>query len=147
MSWATAEQVEAITGRSVSAPDLAQADSVITIYCNRTPDASGCMGLRDLYWLRMATAWQAAWQSQQAGYDSRSNAQAVTQDGMSIQRETEHSVTLAPLAARALKNLSWVGSRTIRTPNVRVPLGVDVIDFTQDASDAVSDWRELPGVS
>jgi hypothetical protein len=141
--WASTDQVASVTGRTVTAEQLAQADSVITIYCNRTPDASASIGVRDLYWLRMATCWQAAWQTQQSGYDSRNNAASIGQDGLSIQRVTEHSATLAPLAARALKNVSWIGSRTLRVPNVSVPPGTAVLDFTSEASDERSDWELL----
>lgn len=140
MGWATVSDVLSVTGHSATEPQLAEADSVITIYCNRTPDASGGMTKRDLYWLRSATCWQTVWQAAQAGYEQLGSAQAVSQDGLQIQRETEHSVTLAPLAARALKNLSWVGSRTLRTPNIRIPLGVNVVDYALESSDEGSDW-------
>lgn len=147
MTWASISDVQSATGKTVTSDQLAQADAVVTIYCNRTPDASASIGARDLYWLKQAVCWQAAWQIQKPGYDQRDNAQSVMQDGLQVERETEHSVTLAPLAARSLKNLSWKASRTVRTPNVRVPLGLGLApDFLLESSDSRSEWQPLEGV-
>lgn len=146
MTWATIADVQTVTGKTVTADQLAQAEAVITVYANRTPTASASMGVRDLYWMQQAVCWQSAWQTQQYGYDQRSNAQSVMQDGLQVERETEHSVTLAPLAARSMKNLSWKANRTLRTPNVRIPTGREGRDFTLESSDQYECWYPLSGV-
>lgn len=145
--WATEAEVLVMTGRTVSASTLASASYVIEIYANRTEDASAGMGRRDRQWLRSATAWQAAWQDQQPGFEQRSAVDSVTQDGFQVQHGSEWEVTLAPLARRALMNVSWVGSRTLRIPSVRVPLGRGVEDFLLESGDAYDRWHPLPGVS
>jgi hypothetical protein len=146
MTYATTADVLSVTGVSATSAQLAQAEAVVTIYANRTPTASASFGQRDLYWLQQATCWQAAWQSQKYGYTQRDNATSLMQDGLQVERDTEHSVTLAPLAARALKNLSWKTNRTIRGSNIHVPLGAGLRDFTLESSDAFSDWQPLEGV-
>lgn len=154
MTWATVAEVAAITGitsaASASSADVAIAHQVIEIYSNVTESASAALGARDLEWLRKATAFQAVWQKQQPGYlTDRSVVASVQADGV---REDyagfsvggtggEWKVALAPLAARALKNLSWKGSRTLRTDRVEVPLGDNgVIGFLNESGDANHAW-------
>ena len=154
MTWATVAETALITGMtasgSASTADVAMAHQVIEIYANVTESASAAIGARDLEWLRKATAWQAVWQKQQPGYATdRSVVASIMADGV---REDfagfsvggtggEWKVMLAPLAARALKNLSWKGSRTLRTDRVEVPFGQNsVTGFLRDGGDALSDW-------
>lgn len=143
--WASASDVLAITGSSATSDALATADSVITVYANRTPDASGSMSTRDLYWLKQATAWQARYVQASPGYGQQSAVQQVSQDGVSITYDTEWQINLAPMAARALKNLSWKCDRTQLTPRVDVPLGAGVTAFLTDAGDAYSEWQPMEG--
>lgn len=145
MTWATTTEVKDVTGVTVAAADLAQAQGVIEIYANRTTDATDGLTARDLGWLNRAVCWQAAWQSQQYGYAARESASSVSQDGQSVQRSAGSDLVLAPLAARALKNLSWKCSRTVRQPGVEVPLGYGaVVDFASEASDESHGWEPLP---
>lgn len=123
MGWATAANVLAITGKTVTDSDALMASAVIDIYANRTEDASAGMSPRDLGWLMRACAFQAAWMPTQPGYLQRNSYAEITQDGMQIVYGKEWQVSLAPLAARALKNLSWKASRTQRLVSVRVPTG------------------------
>lgn len=123
MSWATAANVLALTGKTVTDATVAEASAVIDIYANRTQEASGGMSPRDLGWLMRACAFQAAWMPSQPGFHQRNAYQEITQDGMQIVYGKEWQVSLAPLAARALKNLSWKVSRTQRIVSVRVPTG------------------------
>lgn len=144
-SWATIADVLSATGKTVVEADLLQGEAVVTIYANRTPAASAGMGARDLNWLKAASCWQTVWQMQQPGYDQRSSLAEITQDGMSIKYKHEWQISLAPLAARALKNLSWKSSRTLRYLPVRIPTGRE-IDFTTEPSDDYSEWQTLEGV-
>lgn len=123
MTWATAANVLALTGKTVTDATVAEASAVIDIYANRTEDASAGMSPRDLGWLMRACSFQAAWMPTQPGYHQRNSYQEITQDGMQIVYGKEWQVSLAPLAARALKNLSWKTSRTQRIVSVRTPLG------------------------
>lgn len=121
--WATVSQVTSITGVAVDAADVAYAQAVIETYCGRTFDGSAAndsIRPKDKVWLQKAVAFQAVWQVQQPGYFGRHSIKEVDQDGARViyagSAESNNSamVMLAPLAARAIKNLSWMRSRTIR---------------------------------
>jgi hypothetical protein len=154
MTWASLAEVSSITGftgtASATAPQLAAASAVVTIYANVTEAASAAIGARDLEWLRQATAWQTIWQRDQAGFETKSVAASVAADGvrtdytgMQLGTGGEWKHALAPLAARALKNLSWKASRTLRTPRVEVPIGAEaVLGFLNDAGDPYSTWTD-----
>lgn len=147
MGWATLVDVVDITRNTrATAEHLAMAASVIEIYSNRTVAASGTIGARDKRWLVTAECWQAAWLASQFGYDSRIAAESVTQDGVIVQHRGQHEEDLAPLAARALKNLSWKGSNSKRVPNIdaapRRRLMTDA-EFLNENSDALAPWQAM----
>ena len=145
MAWATSEDVGEVTGHSVTAQQLAMAESTVTIYANRTPTASAVIGARDLYWLRQATCWQAAWLGQQVNVEGRTVVGSLTQDGMAVSYGAEWQTTLAPLAARALKNLSWKASRTMEVASTMTGVG-NMPAFNYEDSDDWTSWRTLDGV-
>lgn len=143
MPWGVLpSDVLTLTGASATAAQVAAADGVVTIYVNRESTASASMAPRDLASIRAAICWQTPWQAGQPDYLTRSQFDSVNQDGLSVQTSAQWAKLLAPLAARALKNLSWKGSRTLRTPAVRVLTGRG-LDFTLEASDQHTDWRRL----
>lgn len=141
-TWATMAEVFAITNAEVTEAQLSDAQRVIDIYAGRTYDLAAKLGSRDRFWLKQACAHQAAWMPGQAGLGQRQQVQAFSQDGLTAQYAAEWNVSLAPMAARALKNLSWKGSRTVRTPGLGVPRG-GIADFTGEASDQTHDWSPL----
>lgn len=146
MAWATEAEVLSVTGVTVTATQLAQADSVITIFANRTTAAE--LSTRDLYWLKQATCWQAAWQKDQAGFATRHAVTEVTQDGMQLIYSGGDSpnlaaVSLAPLAQRALKNTSWKGSRTLRIRPVNEDsLSVNT-NYRLESNDDLLPWQPI----
>ncbi|MGC5565336.1 hypothetical protein ACPYPG_21210 [Streptomyces sp. FR-108] len=142
-TWCSLADVQAITGKTVTAEELAAGSSVITLYANRNPAAVTGLRVRDLYWLKQACAWQSLWQAQQPGYDQNSVVSGTNQDTVQVAYESEWNITLAPLAARALKNCSWKGSRTVR---IHGDGSGRVFDFTNEASDPYAQWHPLGGV-
>ena len=151
MAWATAADVTLYTGLALPAtPDpatvIALASSDVTIYANRTEAASAAMSTRDLQWLRMATSFQAAWLTEQPDFLTRVNFRTSTVDGESVSFRSDSQQNLSPMASRALKNLSWKSSRTLRTPDIAVPAGGVTSDlyFLSEESDPWSDWEDLP---
>lgn len=144
MSWGiTISDVANQTGVTVTAAELAQADGIITIYLNRTPDASAGISARDLSWIGAAIKWQAAWITSQADVTGTAQYDSLTSDGLSVTSTAEWAKVLAPLAARSLKNLTWKGSRTTLVPGTRVQRGAFAYDFSVETSDEVSTWRAL----
>lgn len=146
MAWGvTVSDVFNATGASATDPQIAVADAVVTIYVNRQSTASASISPRDIGWIKSAIQWQTVWMPSQSGYNGRSQFDSLSQDGLSIQSSAQWAKELAPLAARSIKNLSWKGSRTQRTPAV-VP-GLDAygqrLDFTLEASDRYSHWDAL----
>jgi hypothetical protein len=146
MVWATAGDVTTYTGTALEAfpaptAILALANSTITIYCNRTEAASASMSARDLLVLKMAASFQASWLTAQDDFLTRVNFESSTIDGESVRFSGEQQQNLAPMAARALRNLSWKASRTLSIPDISVPHGRHrVIDFLTESSDMSDSW-------
>lgn len=122
-SWATIADVASITGVAVEDADVLYSQAVIETYCGRTFEgskANDSIRPKDVTWLRKAVAFQASWQVQQPGFYGRHSIKEVNQDGAQVtyagSSESNNSalVMLAPLAARALKNLSWMRTRSIK---------------------------------
>lgn len=119
----TVGDVEAVTAVTVEQEDLVRAAETIEIYTNRTPAASGNMLKRDIRWIKKAICWQAAWLLEQPDFHGRLNVNRVNQDGQVVDFGPgasdvgrEYGINLAPMASRALKNLSWKASRSMRVP-------------------------------
>ena len=154
MTWAQTTDVSDITGVTVTSGELALAEADICTYANRSPDASAGMAARDLYWLKVATCYQAAWRDSQVQVSGRQSARAISQGGaggQSVSYTAGWEVVLAPMAARALRNLSWKADRTLRTPNVRYPRGLGEwgagagvgYRFLDEGYDQAHDWHEM----
>jgi hypothetical protein len=143
MNWATEDDLLNYLGVTLSDSSyLAQANTMITVYANRSEAASASISNRDLLALKLATCYQAAWLPSQSDALGRVNVDSTTVDGESIKFANEAQQNLAPGAIRALKNLSWKGSRTLVIPSSAVPLGSSSsIDFTSESSDEGSDWE------
>lgn len=125
-TWATHAEVLAITHKDdLVQEDVDMAEEVIMLHTERTTDDQ--LRTRDRFWLKRAVAWQAAWQVDQPGYRERSTAKEVTQDGTKIvwahagDAANPAIFMLAPLALRALKNCSWMKSRSDRWRPARPP--------------------------
>lgn len=150
-TWATTADVQNITGETVTEAQLLQAEAVVEIYANRsTVLDTDSLSARDLDTLKKATCWQAAWQPQQPGYTGRQDVQEMQQDGARLTLGSAprggagHTVTLAPLAARALRNLSWKGDRSLRRRSVRYPTGTS--EWVDDpVLDQLYPWRPFTG--
>lgn len=145
MAWATTTQVSDITGTTVTTAQLNAASSVIDIYANRTEAASGGIHTRDLNTLKQACAWQAVWQAQQTDYGTKSSFISMTQDGFSVtygSDKSESEIMLAPLARRALRNLSWKGSKSTKPRRIEYRTGSLVSsNLRNESSDELFGWR------
>lgn len=130
--WATVGDVKAATGRDVSEEALTQAQIQIELYsrltavetypANTTPtndDQTIPVSARDYKWLKLAVAYQAAWLEVQPDLYDRNGITNISQDGASVQY-TASGLSLAPLAKKALANLSWLGSRSVSIGNPRM---------------------------
>lgn len=143
MAWATTGEVLTQTGVTVSEAELAVASAVIDTYTGVDEDMpSDAISPRDRRVLRRATAWQAVWQRAKPGFLSdRETAADVSADGVDVRRESASDIVLAPLASREIKNLSWVGTRTVIVPGAQ--LAGDPRNFLSETSDDYHSWRPL----
>lgn len=115
-TWVTAVAAKVYTGEDLTEEELARASSIIDIYSGMTVDQpEESISPRDRRWLGMATAYQAAWMKGKPGLlTHRESHRASSSDGVHTTREADSQIMLAPLAARTLKNLSWIAGRTVQ---------------------------------
>ena len=142
-AWATPQQVIDTTGVSVTGQQLAQAQSDIEIFTNRIWADTERIRPRDLHWLGQAVARQAAWLAGQFGLETRLDATQIQQDQVSTSLQGD-GLVLAPMAARALRRVSWMRSRTVHIRSALESAGVAVNPLA-DASDDQQAWTPLPG--
>lgn len=125
-AWATPSDVVNYTGVGVDGPKLAQAQFVVELYAGvgyestwDTTTATSKLSARNSRILKAAVCYQAAFMATHEELFSRAAVRSFNQDGMSASADSEDGWVLAPLASRALKQLSWRGD----TKTVRVSRG------------------------
>ena len=132
--------VSSVTGLTLTSQQIMNAQQVLNMYSNYTPESSGFnMQPFDLMWLRYGIAYQAAWMTQQPGLLYRNDVDQLSQDGLSTHITDPRSVMLAPLALRSLKQLSWQKSRSLR---VRTPFIDDQTPLSSDPDSEANDLYE-----
>lgn len=117
MPWATEAETLTLTGVSVDAGQLAQAQGVVELFAGITEANSTDLSASNDRMLRAAVAYQAAWTASQVDVTGRMEVSSVNQDGVSVTPGNGVDLVLAPLAKRALARLSW--HRTRATVPVR----------------------------
>ncbi|RSM60579.1 hypothetical protein DMH03_17680 [Amycolatopsis sp. WAC 01376] len=110
-TWATVADVLTYAKATVDQDEVLSAQAVINTYAGRLPVDADRIGARDQYWLKLAVAYQAAWQLAQPDQFERQDITS-TGGGQSTQG-TETWLTLAPHAAQALRRVSWLGSGSL----------------------------------
>lgn len=133
-----------MTGEAVSMVDVALASAMIDTFAGVTEDMpEDSITARDRGHLRKATIWQAVWVKGKPGLlTQRESHTATSADSVSVQRESRSDVSLAPLADRELRNLSWYSTRTQYQPPA--PRGLPAnLNFLNERSDDTHDWDQL----
>lgn len=146
MAWATKDDVKSVTGKTVTDADVALATSGIELTTGLIAEvARPDITRRDLYWLRQAVCFQAAWVADAPDYLERNDVAAASADGQSANGQHGDWLILAPLARRALKRLSWRGTRSIRPVPVddRGRVRVPAYYVPLEAHDDLTPWRPL----
>jgi hypothetical protein len=130
----------AVTNQTVTAQQVMNAQQILNTWTNYTPEVSGAnMQPQDLIWLRYALAYQTVWMAQQPGLLFRNAVNDVSQDGVAAHYPDEGAITLAPLARRSIKQLSWKKSRSLR---VRTPFIDDQTPLSSDPDSEANDLYE-----
>ncbi len=96
--------------------------------------------ISDAAWLKKAAIYQAQFTLDNPDTLSRPSVSSLSQDGVSVSAPDSLTFVLAPLAKRALGNVSWAKSGTLK---VALADTVDSTDFL--VSDA-HPWAPLAGV-
>jgi len=140
--WATAEQAAELTGASVDETARNLAANAIELHTGLIESVERkSMADRDRYWLKLAVCYQAAWLVAQPDYLERNAVASVSQDGQSASAGNPDWLTLAPLARKALRRLSWRGTRTMVVgADARLARVRDVLSESYDDSHA---WRRM----
>ncbi len=135
MTWATTEQVENQTGKTVSEETLALASAMIDTFTGADEEMpEDAISAIDRKHLRKATAWQAVWIAGKPGLvTERELASSLSSDTQAINRESAMDAMCAPLAKREIMSLSWVGTRTAIVRPIEVP--GDRRNFLNERSD------------
>jgi hypothetical protein len=143
-AWATTQQVIDATGVSVTDQQLAQAQDDIEIFTNRIFADTARIRTRDLHWLGQAVARQAAWMAGQFGLETRLDATQIQQDQVSTTLQGD-GLVLAPMAARALRRVSWMRSRTVHIRSAVEGAGPLVGNALSDGIDDSLVWAPYRG--
>ena len=153
--WAQPADVVTFTGRTVTEAQLGQAEAqlelVVGVLANPAERPGVEIKPRDLAYLKRAVSYQAAWLAVQPDAYDRSDIASISQDGTSA-TFTEKGLILAPFARRAIRRLSWLGSRSITAiPTAERILSEYVDDdlpWTNLAgpsgTTSAQDWQALP---
>lgn len=112
MAWATEADILALTGVTVDAATLAQAQGVVELFAGISEDNETELSGRNTRMLRAAVAYQAVWTDAQVDVTGRMDVAKLKQDGAELDRGHRDALVLAPLAQRALDRLSWRGRRS-----------------------------------
>lgn len=139
MPWATPESVTVITGRTVDEAGIARAAAVIEsvtglIESVMRPETTD----RDLYWLKQATSYQAAWMLDNPDVFSRADVTSAGQDGESAAFRNVDAHLLAPLARKALRRLSFRQPNRAQVDAARAAVNVNTEEFDDSLP-----WRPM----
>jgi hypothetical protein len=137
-SWATVADVATYTSITVDDASLARAQATIDVACGRTYDAVTRTGSRDIYWLKLAVCYQAAWMQSQPDMFSRLDFEQVGGARTPVNINPT-AMTIGPLARRALNRVSWFKTRSL---HVRSPFQDGLSPISPDAASSGNDFYE-----
>lgn len=109
--YVTPSEVSALTGYSVDDSAIRRAQAIVEVMSGR-PE-SLVTREDDKQWLMYACAWQAAYMEHGDVYQ-QANVDRVTQDDSSV-TIGDKVYAVSRLTVEAIKNLSWRGSRSVKT--------------------------------
>lgn len=137
-SWAQAADVLTYTGVTVTDAGVMQAQAIVDMFTARTYDALPRIGTRDLYWLKLAVSYQAAWMLSQPDLYSRLDFATISAGSRPVELK-EDTLRIAPLASKALKRVSWLRSRSL---HVRSPFTDGLTPISSDPDSAGNDFYQ-----
>ena len=138
--WASIADVAEKTGVTVTTQERLFAVATLETMTGAIEDVSRVdISDRDLYWLKLAVCYQAAYVHDNPDLYSRADVMSVSQDGESASFRNPDAQILAPLARKALRRLSWRG---LTRSGDRAPLGTYVNVNSEEYDDSLP-WKAL----
>jgi len=109
MSWATMDDVVAITGRESTVENLTLAHTMVEIIGGASPTASDddLIASSNLRRLQQATAFQAVWLDDHPDVLTSMDVEGISQDGLNAQYASRYAHLMAPMATLCINRLSW----------------------------------------
>ncbi|RMH81565.1 MAG: hypothetical protein D6683_04035 [Actinomyces sp.] len=137
-----------MTGRTVDQSTLATASELVTVYCNRTPAASGDISTRDMRLLKTATVFAAVHLADHpealtlpGGVDS------VSVDGLEVagMDDTNPAAVIGRVAWRCIRSTTWMRHRSVQVASAwtRAKVGRAVVDPDDTDDETSTDWSPL----
>lgn len=114
MAWATIAETLTYTGITVTSAQLAQAQAMVEMFADVTEEANANISTKNLRFLKMAVAYQAAWITEHPDLFTHVDVSTMLQDGLQFTRGHENAMLLAPMARRSINRLSWRRNRSIK---------------------------------
>lgn len=112
--WATITDVAALTRVTVDETTRLQAVASIEVLVGLIEAVPRVdISDRDLYFLKQAVCFQAAWIDAQPDFLERNDVSSASQTGQSATGGSREWLVLSPLARKAIKRLSWRGPRDL----------------------------------
>lgn len=123
--WASIADVASMTGATVTQAQLAQAQLIIEIVSDVSPESSfdaddptvetGLISPKNLRYLKMAVAYQAAWMLAHPDVFTNADSKDMSEDGLSMTYGNKDANVLAPLARKCVRRLTWMRpNRSVR---------------------------------
>lgn len=145
-TWATAADVLDLTGQTVTSQQVSAANSVIEVCAARVYTlAIDRTGSRDVEWMRRAVAYQTVWMTSQPDFFQRMDVTSIAEGRKSVGLK-DSALILAPMAAKTLKRVSWLRSRSIHVRSAwqdgMTPISPDP---TSSGNDFYEQWNPMMG--
>ena len=117
MAFASTDDVTTYTGVTATDAQIEMAQGIVELYCNRSEAASAHFTAKDTRVLKQATCYQVAFMLSNNVF-TVGDLSGLSQGDLSVtwkEQGSSDSKTIAPLAAKALKQLSWNRTRSVLT--------------------------------
>jgi hypothetical protein len=114
MTWATVAETFTYTGITVTEAEVEQAQAIVELFSDVTEDANANISSKNLRFLKMAVAYQAAWITEHPDLFTHVDVSTMLQDGLQFVSGHENAFLLAPFARRAINRLSWKRNRSLK---------------------------------
>jgi hypothetical protein len=145
-TWATAADVQALTGQEVTDFQVDIANMIIESLAKRVYTvAAERTGSRDIEWMKRAVAFECVWLTGQPDFFTRLDINAFTEGRRTIMLE-KGGLLLAPMAKMALRNVSWLRTRSIHVRSAWED-GMSPVSPDPDsaANDVYEQWSPMGG--